>query len=48
MSMSLPVVVETGPQVRCESDLLLSEREVVVDIADIADGISEICRTCFR
>ena len=31
---SWPVVVEMEPQVGCESDLLLSEREVV-DIADI-------------
>ena len=33
--MSLPVVVETGPQVGCESDLLLSERDMEVDDTDV-------------
>ena len=42
MSMSLPVVVEMGPQVGCESDLLLPEREVVVDIADIRRDIGNL------
>ena len=42
--MSWPVVVETEPQVGCESDGLLSEREVV----DIADISLDVCRTRFR
>ena len=38
MPMSLPVVMETGPQVGCEPDLSLSERDVEVDIAVIRCG----------
>ena len=40
--MSLPVVVETGPQVGCEPDLLLSEQDVEVDIADIRRDIRNL------
>ena len=40
--MSLPVVVETGPQVGCEPDLLLSEQDVEVDIADIRHDIRNL------
>ena len=47
MPMALPVAVETGPQVGCEPDLLLSERDVEVDIADIRHNIP-IFRTYFR
>ena len=39
--MSLPVVVEAGPQVGCETDMLLSERDVV-DIADIERDIQNL------
>ena len=45
--MSLPVVVEMGPQVRRDPDLYLSERNVKVDIADTRWDIRN-CRTCFR
>ena len=40
--MSLPAVVETGPQVGCEPDLSLSERKVEVDIADIRRDIQNL------
>ena len=33
--MSLPVVVETGPQFDCDTDILLSGRDVEVEITDI-------------
>ena len=35
MPMSSPMVVETGPQVGCESDLFMSERDMEVDDTDV-------------
>ena len=40
--MSLPVVVETGPQVGCDPDLDLSERNVEVDIVDTRRDIRNL------
>ena len=37
--MPLPVVVETGPQVECESDLFMSERDMEVDDTDVIRDI---------
>ena len=45
--MFLPVVVETGPQVGRDPDLYCPSR-MWSWILWIPDGISEICRTCFR
>ena len=42
--MSLPVVVETGPHVGCESDLLLSERDMEVDDTDVIRDIRLLTR----
>ena len=44
--MSLPVVVETGPQVWCESDLLLSERDMEVDGTDVNRDILLLTDVC--
>ena len=49
--MSLPVVVETGPQVGCESDLLLSERDMEVDDMDVNRDIrltTDVCPMLFE
>ena len=40
--MSLPVVVETGPQVVRDPDLYLSERNVEVDIVDTRRDIRNL------
>ena len=40
--LSLPVVLETGPQVGCEPDLSLSVLNVEVDIADIGRDIRNL------
>ena len=45
--LSLPVVVQTRPQVVCDPDLDLSKRYVVVDIVDTR-RTSVICRVWFR
>ena len=39
MPMSLSVVVETGPQFDCDTDILLSGRDVEVEITDIGRDI---------
>ena len=39
MPMSLPVVVETGPQFDCDTDILLSGRDMEVEITDIGRDI---------
>ena len=46
MPMSLPVVVETGPQVGCESYLLLSERDMEVDDTDVIQDIRLLTDVC--
>ena len=40
--ISLPVVVETGPLVGCESDLYWSEQNVEVDMVDIRRDIRNL------
>ena len=44
--LSLPVVVETGPQVGCDSDLLLSERDMEVDDMDVNRDIRLLTDVC--
>ena len=45
MMMSCSVAVETGPQVECESDRVMSERRWRILLMSAA--ISDVCRTSF-
>ena len=43
---SLPVVVETRPQVGCDSDLLMSTRDMEVDGTDVNRDIQVFTDVC--